>query len=435
MSHYAASHRVSKHLGLTTVLLLLAACGGGGDGGSGNAVSSSPVAPSGTAQVADAGRTSVPAAPASGVDSPNNVVPGSPAVSPSPGATQTQQPVPTPQPVPQPAPSPVPEPAPVPAPGPDDGKTDIQKKPQENPVAPNTASPSGNAAQQPPLLDGKLSGDALMTMLDTHAPVYTVWWPQMIHANPIPNILYPVASRDGELLPKPDSLPGIEVSSGVTPNGYDCSNVSRAVFGFACKYGQVRGDFEIHVGANVTTVEGVSSQATSVFRNMNFSLKGNAAESDFTLGSVIVFETSSGSPVRYGDSEYDEFRRTYEMVSEQSKTYSRTAYFPANEPIQVWRTGSGSATLFWRPGPGARDVDLCWNVDFWVVKRLQCSTWTLQEGWVRGQRFAGGGVYMEDDRSAIYHNDIHENGEYKLRPETGKHLWRLDGRSIDLFHG
>ena len=83
----------------------------------------------------------------------------------------------------------------------------------------------------------------------------------------------------------------------------------------------------------MTTVEGVSSQATSVFRNMNFSLKGNAAESDFTLGSVIVFETSSGSPVRYGDSEYDEFRRTYEMVSEQSKTYSRTAYFPANEPI------------------------------------------------------------------------------------------------------
>ena len=71
-----------------------------------------------------------------------------------------------------------------------------------------------------------------------------------------------------------------------------------------------------------------------------------------------------------------------------------------------------------------RDVDLCWDImsDF-NVNRLTCTTWTLQEDWKYGLRFSGGGMYMEDDRSALY------NGE------TGKHLYRVDPTSIDLLHG
>ena len=57
------------------------------------------------------------------------------------------------------------------------------------------------------------------------------------------------------------------------------------------------------------------------------------------------------------------------------------------------------------------------------VNRLTCTTWTLQEDWKYGLRFSGGGMYMEDDRSALY------NGE------TGKHLYRVDPTSIDLLHG
>ena len=42
---------------------------------------------------------------------------------------------------------------------------------------------------------------------------------------------------------------------------------------------------------------------------------------------------------------------------------------------------------------------------------------------------------MEDDHSVINHWELLENGEYRYWNESGKYLWRVDGRSIDLFHG
>lgn len=329
----------------------------------------------------------------------------------------------------------MPEPAPVPAPGPDDGKTDIQKKPQENPAAPNTASPSGNAAQQPPLLDGKLSGDALMTMLESKAPVDTTWMPQRAASHfAEPYSMSPVASRSAKLEERPARFPAIVALSRISPENYDMSNVSYAVAGNGGTYRPAKGDFELIVGTYATNAKAVSAYATETFVNMTMTLKGNATETDFTLGGEISVNTETGWP-RPEETNHDLNRYGFQMVSEQPKTYSRAAYFSANEPIQTWNSCCGTVKLFWRPGPSTRDVDLCWNVDSWYVKRLQCSTWTLQEDWVHGLRFTGGGVYMEDDHSVINHWELLENGEYRYWNESGKYLWRVDGRSIDLFHG
>lgn len=435
MLHRSISKRINKSLGLGTVLLVLAACGGGGDGGGGgNAVSSSPNAPSGNTQVADAGGTQgTVGTPGATTTRPSEAAQTKPDVTPAGNAAENKPAGAQTRPETKPESKPEKPESTTPAHGSD--VTESQKKPSENVGADNPLPPTMNSGKLPPLVNGKLSGNALMTMLESRTPVDSSWMPQRAATHFMPEYsMSPVASRTAELEERPARFPAIVARSSISPENYDMSNVSYAVLGHGGTYRPAKGDFELDVRTYVTYTKGVSTGATERFVNMTMSLKGNATETDFTLGGEVSVETETGFPGQ-GENNQDSHRYKFAMVSEQPKTYSRAAWFPANEPIQIWRSCCGTVKLFWRPGPGARDVDLCWDVDSWYVKRLQCSTWTLQEDWVHGVRFTGGGVYMEDDRSVFSHSEQLENGEWRYWIDTSKYLWRVDGRSIDLFHG
>ena len=266
-----------------------------------------------------------------------------------------------------------------------------------------------------------------MTMLESKAPVYTIWVPQRAPIfRPRPNQMFAVSARSGEILPYPEyeKYPGIMAYSAITPDNYVQISPSGVYHGTSSRYQPAKGDFELNVSTQVTNVFCISCNSTQLFINMTMTVKGHAGENDFTLDEEMKIKTSRGWPTEDESDKWNTYDREFTLVSTQAQTFSRTTYFPANQPIQTWRAGAGTATLFWRPGPNTRDVDLCWDItsDF-NVNRLTCTTWTLQEDWKYGLRFSGGGMYMEDDRSALY------NGE------TGKHLYRVDPTSIDLLHG
>lgn len=395
------------------IALLLGACGGGGGSSAdaGKAVSSSPEAP-GVGIQAPAPVAPVP--PSNGTNTPST--PSTPETS-APSATPTDQSSST---------------RPTTGNNTGTGTDDTQQGGKGTGPGTTAETDTGSEISQPPvhplLLNGQLSGQAIITMLESKAPVYTIWVPQRAPAfHPLPNTMHPVASRHGEDLPYLDqaAYPAVEASSGISPDNYVQISPTEVYHGTSSRYQPAKGDFMLTVRTDIPYAYCLSCQSTKLFINMSMTVKGHAGENDFTLDEEMKIDTVQGWPmVQESENLWPPYKRTFTLVSTQAQTYSRAAYFPADLPIQTWRAGAGTANLFWRPGSGPRDVDLCWDIktDF-DVNRLTCTTWTLQEDWKHGMRFTGGGMYMEDDRSAL------NNGE------TGKFFYRVDPKSIDLLHG
>lgn len=403
-----------KPLGLA-ITMLLTACGGGGSGDSeaGKAVSSSPTAPVVSTQTQSAVTPPPPAnAPGNSEATPDTrEKPAAPPLQPAPVQPEDTSPTQTAE------------------TGANPTAAEQNNKGSETTATedPDKNGTTTQPEQQVLLRDGQLSGQAIMTMLESKAPVYTIWVPQRAPIfRPRPNQMFAVSARSGEILPYPEyeKYPGIMAYSAITPDNYVQISPSGVYHGTSSRYQPAKGDFELNVSTQVTNVFCISCNSTQLFINMTMTVKGHAGENDFTLDEEMKIKTSRGWPMEDESDKWNTYNREFTLVSTQAQTFSRTAYFPANLPIQTWRAGAGTAKLFWRPGPNTRDVDLCWDImsDF-NVNRLTCTTWTLQEDWKYGLRFSGGGMYMEDDRSALY------NGE------TGKHLYRVDPTSIDLLHG
>ena len=192
------------------IALLLGACGGGGGGGSsadaGKAVSSSPEAPGAGIQ---APAPVAPVPPSNGTNTPST--PSTPET-PAPSATPTDQSSST---------------RPTTGNNTGTGTDDPQQGGKGTGPSTTAETDTGGEISQSPahplLLNGQLSGQAIITMLESKAPVYTIWVPQRAPVfHPLPNTMHPVVSRHGEDLPylEQAAYPAVEASSGIIPDNY-----------------------------------------------------------------------------------------------------------------------------------------------------------------------------------------------------------------------
>ena len=69
--------------------------------------------------------------------------------------------------------------------------------------------------------------------------------------------------------------------------------------------------------------------------------------------------------------------------------------------LTIWKDAQGfNYQLMLLRGNTSEQARLCWNVNASIVKRLSCTTWTVPNGWKRGQLLNVVGQYTIDDRTA-----------------------------------
>lgn len=275
-----------------------------------------------------------------------------------------------------------------------------------------------------------LRGDVLLTMLDAKTPVTGrgVHREVLQHISPIflETGLAHVSERGGELVyrdPERDPHPAIFADSSVTPDTYTPIDDEHIVYRVG-KYHPVTGIFTLQVNSEATNYQNLSSGAFQPFSNLRMTLIGNAGENLIDLDKEMVIETRNGTEGLRGYSQPPS-STIYTLKSDKQLTFSRDRVFYAWHTIQSWtdpEDRNNYALLSWQPGPGLRDADLCWHIHTRLLKRTQCSTWTIQQDWTYGERFMGGGIYIEDDRS------VHEG-------ESGTMHWRIDGESPSISIG
>lgn len=275
-----------------------------------------------------------------------------------------------------------------------------------------------------------LRGDVLLTMLDAKTPVTGrgVHREVLQHISPIflETGLARVSERGGELVyrdPEHDPHPAIFAESSVTPDTYTHIDDEHIVYSVG-RYHPVTGIFTLQVNSEATNYQSLSSGAFQPFSNLRMTLIGNAGEKLIDLGKEMIIETLNGTERLHGYSQ-PPYPTTYTLKSDKQLTFSRDRVFYAWHTIQSWtdpEDRNNYALFSWQPGPGPRDADLCWHIHTRLLKRTQCSTWTIQEDWTYGERFMGGGIYIEDDRS------VHEG-------ENGTVRWRIDGESSSISIG
>lgn len=286
------------------------------------------------------------------------------------------------------------------------------------------AQDSPGTTQPPFFASQSLRADALMTMVDAKTPVEgrTVDRVVLDHITPrfLPVELGRVESRNGKITDrkKEDPHPAIQVDSHISPDNYTAIPPDDHLYYYDGRYHPSSGSFTLSVASYASNLEGISHDATLPFPNVKLLLSGYSGKEVFALGNELRLTISSGTAYSGNGTNV----ASMALTSQGQKSFDPNHVFHANQPIMQWDSGDSHVDLSWKPGPGPRDVDLCWNIQTKYVRRLHCTLWTLQEDWSYGKRFMNGGVYLEDDRS------VHPG-------ESGIQRWRVDGRSSSIDHG
>ena len=395
--------------------LVLAACGGGSDG-SNTAVSGSPKQPSVT-QTADGSTSTNTPAPATGSAANGQSNQGTQPSAPPTGA----------------------------------GTTPTDTPPT---VTPPTVTNPPAGADIPFYSTDRIRGDALLTMLDAKAPVFSRavrhdntaiihWEPERMfwttgrtgerNISPAEGFPYVHATsrviyENGTSAPgshEPDDLWQITYSWGASlPGNY--KPIDDPVWSYPDgQYTPAKGNYILQIGSFVQQTRGYSASATKYFLDAIARLPVSAGQDIFTLGNTITLDTRVFNPNGYEPASFDvtPFNRKITLTSDTPDSFGKNAAFLMNSTIKVWGKGENRVSLSLHSGDKSREVNICWEFKIkGVLNRTQCSIWTVQKDWEYGQRFSGGAVYMEDWNELPVPEPIHTQ-------------WFIDGSSSNIFRG
>ena len=308
-------------------------------------------------------------------------------------------------------------------------------------VPPPSTGPTGTnppaGAEVPFYSTDRVRGDALLTMLDAKAPVYSRSIPRNLPISPrwVPERMSWTTGRGGERGELPEGHPHVHVSSQIIyenssriPGNYVPVDDPKIDY-LDGQYTPARGNYTLRAYSHAQTIMDISHDATRHFINAMLKVPMSAEDNAFTLGNTVTLETSVFSPSNEGQPPFDvaPFTKEITLTSSTDASFGKNGAFPANNVIKTWSEGENSVVLYWKPGIASREVDICWQMKIRdVLDRTQCSLWTLQSDWTYGQRFSGGGAYLED-RNLLPMDD------QKNSRDTH---WIVDAVSPDdIFHG